>query len=93
MPGLEVEEVHANEVFVWASPAFVAALRARGHRFLDFAAPGSSLRRVRLVTAWSSTLEACERLLADAARIAASDDHGAASEDRGAPRPDTAARL
>lgn len=76
LPGLEVEPVHANEVFVRTTPTFVNALRDAGHLFLDFAiANGASAgqrqqhRRLRLVTAWSSTTESCELLLADATRI------------------------
>ena len=48
IPGLEVEPVLANEVFVRASPAFVESLRAKGHAFLDFSVLGTDLRRFRL---------------------------------------------
>eukprot|EP01043_Picozoa_sp_COSAG02_P047579 COSAG02_NODE_4576_length_5201_cov_4.622109_4_plen_85_part_00 len=48
IPGLEVEPVLANEVFIRASPAFVQSLRALGHAFLDFSVLGTDLRRFRL---------------------------------------------
>lgn len=70
LPGLEVAPVHANEVFVFALPAFIEGLRNSGHEFLDFAIAGDARRRLRLVTAWSSTAEACDLLIADATKLA-----------------------
>jgi len=47
-----VHPVEANEVFLRATPAEAAALRARGFDFYDWAAG-----EIRLVTAWDSPPE------------------------------------
>ena len=71
LPGIEVQPVHANEVFIYAPRQFIQRLRSAGHEFLDFALAGDTRRRMRLVTAWSSTEQSCDALISDAIKIGA----------------------
>ncbi len=52
-----IHPVEANEVFLRATPAEAAALRARGFDFYDWAE-----REIRLVTAWDSPADAVDAL-------------------------------
>jgi threonine aldolase len=52
-----IHSVEANEVFLRATPAEAAALRAHGFDFYDWAAG-----EIRLVTAWDTDLDAVDRL-------------------------------
>jgi threonine aldolase len=59
-----VYPVEANEIFVRATPAEAAALRAQGFDFYDWA-PGE----IRLVTSWDQSGEPVERLAAAIAAL------------------------
>lgn len=71
LPGVTLlHPCEANEVFAALPAALAASLGEAGHVFYPFGAAGAGHSAIRLVTAWSTTMDEVEGFLGDAARLA-----------------------